>query len=317
MRAQHVGAHHLAQQGLQGDGAGQVGLDLASALFGQADIDHLHPQPPGLGHKVAAREGRADHAGGSRAGNLGLQPHGLSRHATEQRRLIRRVGGVEDALVQVAPLDAQQFAPAAQQFTGAGLPLGRGLLGPHQGLQALQIPRDGLAHIGNHTRGSSFDFFLGAAAFVGHGQPHQQRLGHHQQADQGRPQQNPSPTRRCGRRGGRAITGQLILPRGLRPPHGLRVHVGRCGVGGRDRRDGRGRHESGTGAPTESVKQAISLPGCCHGSIADPDLAGLRSFAHAGRLGDDDTVRPAAAQCPARQGGFYNPNALAPVFPGL
>ena len=226
VRAQQVLADGFGEQAAQRQRAHHDAFGPTGVLHRHADVHHFNPQAARQRHEVAARKSRRGLAQRGGTGGGGFKVDLVAPDAGEQRRHEGRVDRFAHLHARVAPFGANQLAPFAHQAGGVGTPLRRARIVPQQCLQALQVARDALANVGSGSAGGRLGLFLRAHAFEIHGQPDQRRLRHHQQHDQGAPQQGapepPGPAQR-----GRIRSGDHI-------DSGWSIHGGRCrarGVG--------------------------------------------------------------------------------------
>jgi hypothetical protein len=126
------------------------------------------------------------------------------RHHAEHRGAKRRIHRVTQALLDVAPLHAQELVPLAQHLLGVVVPLRDRRVVPGQRLGALQAALHEAPHFAGGGDGHRIGPLLGAGLLVAQRQAHQQRLRHQQQRDQRAPQQpaHAAAARRLGGRGG-------------------------------------------------------------------------------------------------------------------
>ena len=166
---------------------------LAGLLHRQANIDHLHPQPAGQRHKLAAREHRRHQSPRRRTGGLGLEIGVGARPACEQRLTQRRIHRRQDLGGPAAALDPAQLGQAAQQrvgITGPGLRLSVTRL---QALQALQRQLGAPPDLAHRSDRGLLTALLGPGGLKAQGQHDQRTLRDHQQRDQRHPQPDTRP----------------------------------------------------------------------------------------------------------------------------
>ena len=110
MVAQHLRPDRFGQHRAQREGRGHEAVDLAAALHRHAHVHHLEAEPIGQRNEVAARKNRRRLTARRAARDFGFEVDVFAPDSREHRRLVRRIDRVGNAVLGVAPLDAQQLA---------------------------------------------------------------------------------------------------------------------------------------------------------------------------------------------------------------
>ena len=244
------------QQALQAVGADDKADDVAALRQWQADLHHLRAQAFGQQLEVAGRVGRAVEAARVGAGQHGLRMGVLRAQLVFPLHVaVGRLGMGADLQARIAPFDAHQLAAHLQQLGGAGLPLGRVVVGRVQRLQVLQVAVEGGAYVGHGIGGVALQLVLDLGGLIASGQPDHgdEHAGH--QSDQQAPQR-PAPPGSAP-----AAPGPAAFGRGGRGQV-QRIHRTRCSRAGNWRRTcaRRSRLISPSTTPAPSACCASTMP---------------------------------------------------------